>query len=1131
MLLVGAAAAGVLWVIGTEPGTTWLVRRLLAGAPTVSIADVRGSLLDGITLTDVRFRTRRDELDIDTLALSWNGPALLAGSLTFDRADASRAAYRRLAGTAEAGSGPPELPWPLRLEQATVAELTVTIGQRTVLLESTQSAATYANRRLELETLATTWGTATITADASFELRAAIDAEISAEWSAPIAGVPANGRLTLAGTWPTMRVTHELAAPVAASTSGTAVLGAPLTVDVVTQWRDLAWPGVEGIASSAGTLAMSGSSAAYRYTGSGAVEALGRNAAFSVEGTGAGLELALAQLVLTPAPPHDGGTLAGAGNVSLRNRTAELALTAGNLDPAWFVEAWPGRLTGSAQLQAALSPGPIGELTAVDLAGELRGYRVSLRGAAALTGPEAVRLDGLRLESGDNFVALRGAIDGAALDLAVDAKLATLDLLVPDAAGSLTADVAIGGSLQEPRGSGRLSLRDVAFAGIAVERIDVNGAAGLAPTSPVALTVEAAGIARDPLRVSELRVVTNGTTAAHTLRVEAAADVLRGTVAATGGLRDGAWRGTIERIDVDEPRLGPWRLDTPAAFAVGRGFVTLANSCLLHTSQARWCTQLDVRGRPDDNLVVSGQNFDLASVQPLLPPALELEGVYQLSGALLDLTGNPRGAIALNSSGTRARVAFGEDQAFTAEFDRVQAGVTLTDGEVGVTAAVRSTSGGRAEVVATIDDARERDSPLAGRLHVEWPDLAFLTLLSPQLGEVGGALDGDLTIAGTVAEPTVDGRAAVANGRVVVPQWGLVVERIEATASSSDGRVLDLDATGYAGEGARTLAGTTRLDPEAGWPTQLTLRGDTVRVVERSDAEIFATPDLKIDVALPVIDITGSVHIPRASLRLDAVPAQAVAPSPDAVVHGLERDTRARPLVVRSTVALTLGDEVRYAGLNLDTTVTGELRLATEPNRSANATGTLRLAGTYDAYGQQLELDRGQLLFSGPLDDPGLDVRAVRRLDEVEVGVELTGTLKAARTRVFSQPAMSEADALSYLLFGRPASSEDGLGTEETSALQTAALSLGLQQALPVVQRIGNTLGLDELTVRSTTSDPGALMAGKYLSPRLYIRYSYGLFNRIGGLLLRFKVNERLSIETRSGEQKSMDLLYTIEKD
>jgi translocation and assembly module TamB len=237
-------------------------------------------------------------------------------------------------------------------------------------------------------------------------------------------------------------------------------------------------------------------------------------------------------------------------------------------------------------------------------------------------------------------------------------------------------------------------------------------------------------------------------------------------------------------------------------------------------------------------------------------------------------------------------------------------------------------------------------------------------------------------------------------------------------------------------------------------------------------------------------------------------------------------------LLVNTSVELRLGDDVRYSGLNLDTTVAGGLRLATEPNRSAVATGTLRLAGTYDAYGQKLALERGELLFNGPLDNPGLDVSAVRTIDTVRAGVELSGTLREPTTRVFSEPPMSEADALSYLLFGRPATSAaDGFESEQASTLQAAALSLGLQQALPVVQRIGSTLGLDELSVQSTATDAGALMAGKYLSPRLYVRYSYGLFNRIGGLLLRFKVNERLSLETRSGDQQSMDLLYTVEKE
>jgi translocation and assembly module TamB len=353
--------------------------------------------------------------------------------------------------------------------------------------------------------------------------------------------------------------------------------------------------------------------------------------------------------------------------------------------------------------------------------------------------------------------------------------------------------------------------------------------------------------------------------------------------------------------------------------------------------------------------------------------------------------------------------------------------------------------------------------------------------------------------------------------------------------TSADGRALAFEATGKAGDGELQLTGTTVLELARGWPTNLKLTGSAAQAVQLPDAQIFVSPDLDVDVALPEVRVTGTVLIPRASIELSQLPAQAVAPSPDAVVHGEVASEVARPLKLATSIEIKLGDDVRYMGLNLETKVSGGLRVDAEAGRTATASGTVTLAGTYNAYGQKLDLERGQLLFNGPLDNPGLDVRAVRSIEATaasgeatRVGVELAGTVKAPRTRVFSTPAMSEADALSYLLLGRPV---NGTGAEGAATLQTAALSMGLQQALPVVQRIGQTLRLDEFSVQSTEQDAGALMAGKYLSPKIYIRYSYGLFNRIGGLLLRFKVNERLSIETRSGDQKSMDLLYTVEKD
>jgi translocation and assembly module TamB len=963
-----------------------------------------------------------------------------------------------------------------------------------------------------------------------------VDLDVALDWAAPLAGVPSRGHLALRGTWPMLDVRHELAAPFAAATEGRLDFGSDApAAELVTEWRDLAWPGVAAVASPSGSVTLAGTFERYRYDAMGTLVAAGREASFAIGGTAEQLELAVERLELGPrlATGAAAGTLRAQGRASVTAREAHLDLTADGFDPQWVDARWAGRLSGTTTLRAALAPTLATAFDDLELGGELRGYPVALRGAAAYTAPGRFSVDALRLESAGNRLVLSGSVEPERLDVAIDAELANLDLVAPGVQGTLQGRVALAGTLEAPRARGELTTTELSTARGAVERIVVRGEIGVDPAAPADLSVVAVGVAAAPIAIERLELLVNGTMGLHTASLTARADDWQATLGATGGLGDGVWHGTLERLDIAERVLGPWQLERSADAMLARGAAALTTTCLVHVSRARWCTELDIQGMPLDRVVVSGQNFDLAALRPLLPPTLSLEGIYQLSAALFDPLGEPRGALALTGETTRAQVAFGEQQAFATELTQARAGLTLLDGRLELQASVESPTGGRAELTAAIADLRADDSPISGALQAEWSDLRFLALLVPQLEEVVGAVGIDLRAAGTVDAPTVEGRATLTDGRISVPRFGLVVEAIEGSATSPDGRSLTLAATGRAGDGMLSVTGTTALDPARGWPTRLALRGDTVPVVQRTDITVLATPDLTVDIALPRVTVTGSVLVPRAAIQIETLPAQAVRPSVDAVVHGMAGPTEtAQPLLVNTSVELTLGDDVRYSGLNLDTTVAGGLRLATEPNRSAIATGTLRLAGTYNAYGQKLALERGQLLFNGPIDNPGLDVSAVRTIETVRAGVELSGTLREPQTRVFSEPAMSEADALSYLLFGRPATTAaEGFETEQASTLQAAALSLGLQQALPVVQRIGSTLGLDELSVQSTASDAGALMAGKYLSPRLYVRYSYGLFNRIGGLLLRFKVNERLSLETRSGDQQSMDLLYTVEKE
>jgi translocation and assembly module TamB len=1133
--LAAAAAAALYWVVGTEGGARWIAARVLAPmTPAVTVGRVRGTLLGGVRLEELRLRLPRDELDVAAIDLDLDRSAALAGRLAFDRVTGSQASYRRLPGEASGGNVPP-VPLPIRFAHVTLDALTVSVGGETLEIGATEAAARIEGTTLVLEDVRTSALGADATGSATIGWRTAIELTVDASWSGPVGGVAAAGSATIRGTWPRLDVEHTLAQPFAATTTGAIDFSSAPRVELATRWTGLAWPTTTVVTSPTGELTLLGTLDAYRYEGLGSVVVQERVSGFTVTGSGNGPELSLERLELTPR--NDGASAGRAiamGDASLAARTARVTVEAENFDPAWLNTAAPGRLSGTLAIDARLTTELAASFSDANLRGELRGYPLALSGSASFTAPDRWRFDALRLDSDASFVTLAGTLDSAQLSLDATADVADLRLLAPEVEGSLRGSAALSGSWSEPHARGRVVAANLATAGLTAATLEVAGEIGLADAAPLALDAAATDLRRDALVVARATLTASGTTGSHTVTVEADALDARAIARARGTVtRERLWQGTLEALDIDEPVLGPWQLEEPAALAVGAHRITLGTSCVVHSSRARWCSELDVRGAEQDRLVFSGQNFDLATLRPLLPPALSLGGVYQVSASLFDPTGEPRGALAITGGPTRARIAFGDEQAYALSLDDVRAGMTLSDNRLELTAGLHGGTAGSAELTARIANVGDDASPIDGTVRITWPDLSFLTLLSPELERVGGGVEVDLALAGTVEEPTIDGRASWRDGSLSVPEWGFVVTSIDGTATSGDGRALEFNATGTAGDGTLTLTGQTELDPRAGWPTRLTLRGDGVRAVQLPAAEILASPNLDIAVSLPDVTVQGAIHVPRANIELAELPAQAARPSPDAVVHGTaERARVATPLRIRTGIDLTLGDDVRYSGLNLETTVAGQLRLQTEPDRSASATGTLRLSGTYDAYGQKLALERGQLLFSGPLDNPGLDVRAVRVLDSTTVGVELTGTINAPRTRVFSTPAMNEADALSYLLFGRPVTTPAaGTDAGETSALQAAALSLGLQQALPVVQRIGTSLGLDELTVQSTATDAGALMAGKYLSPKVYIRYSYGLFNRIGGLLLRFKVNERLSIETRSGERKSMDLLYTVEKD
>ncbi len=189
---------------------------------------------------------------------------------------------------------------------------------------------------------------------------------------------------------------------------------------------------------------------------------------------------------------------------------------------------------------------------------------------------------------------------------------------------------------------------------------------------------------------------------------------------------------------------------------------------------------------------------------------------------------------------------------------------------------------------------------------------------------------------------------------------------------------------------------------------------------------------------------------------------------------------------LNSNIEVTLGDKVSFKGFGVTTDIRGVLHVSSEAQKPAVGEGQLSLHnGTYAAYGQNLTIERGNILFDGPVDNPRLDIRAfrARSFDGVRAGVAITGNVKNINTRVFTEPAKSESEALSYLIGGGGA------------------------------------------------FDQSSVALGKYLTPRLYVGYVLGLFDSSSVLMMRYRLTKTHSLETMSGDQQSVDLYYNIERE
>jgi translocation and assembly module TamB len=863
------------------------------------------------------------------------------------------------------------------------------------------------------------------------------------------------------------------------------------------------------------------------------------------------------------------------GRVQLGQRTsAQLRGEFQALDLSRFVAGVDTRLNGRVTVDGTLQPVRRGRAQVTLNDSRLYGRPVD--------GHADLRLDGelfdvdTALTSGTARLNARGGLGGGR-ELSFDLAAPRLTDLVPNIAGAVTAQGTISGTLQAPA-----IVAQGAASGLVlpnqqrIENITVDMRGSVQPDAPLDVTVKLAGHVvpeRPALSLASATLTARGTTSAHSIELAAATATNESlTARATGGWQQDAWRGEVASLVAGKPL--DLRLEKAMPVVIAPERVAVGPTAFV----AR-----DTRFTEVELTKADGRWRSIGSFENLQPQAFDprarapRRAVRTTAGTPQPLTLAGRWSIeyvdAMNGifviERTSGDLYSGVDAVHPIGISDIGAALSIVDNRVNGTAYLRGAALGKVDAVidAYIDPDGMRlaqDRRLRVNVDATLPDLGWLGPLMSDTVQVQGSATVQAVVGGTPANPTADGKVLGRDLRLVWIEQGLRLANGTLSAALEDG-VLVINEMTFTGDarvapddkralGALTTGvGTLKVVGRVAVQTMtgsIGVTADKLPILQRPDRWMVVSGEGGITLTPTRAELYAKPTVDGAYIDFSARNARTL-PN-DVVVLRAEQPQGTRggtpPIAVHVNVDGRLGQRFYIRGAGLEARLAGGVNVTGRPTQ-LQAIGTVRIVdGIFNGYGQRLQIERGLVTFSGPLENPALNVLATRPGLPVEVGVAITGTALAPVVRLHSDTAMSDVERLNWLVLGRA----PGTGESQDRALLTAAATaLFSGQSGGAGSNLLRSLGIDEFGLRSGGQSSASLLPretvagtlrsggsaastgdfvalGKRLTDDLYVTFEQALSGAEFYVALNYQLTRHLSIIARAGSATALDLVYTL---
>ena len=1125
-IIVLLVVIAVALILGTQPGTRWAIDRIDARIPgKIEIERFDGTLWAGLHIPALIYRDAEREFRAVAVELRVSWSSVASGQFVLSVLGAETVEYRNLAPTDplpkpfELAMNP--LPVTVGVTRSRIGGFTL-VGQgdsteiRDILLDSVFMNG----NALRAEAVsASTENIALSASKLDAKLAGDVPLSLSINWS--LLDDSWSGRGTVRGSLAALEFDHSVTGPYPASISGELKVLHRIEpkVDALVLWEQ--WSFDEYVLEN-GETRIRGTADDYDVDYDLAVQLPGGERA-RISGTATGNTERLT--AFEAHAKNQAGSADVAGSIVWRpSFVAEVQVRASSFDPSIVVKNLSGRLDADAYVSVDGS----GNLNITDatVTGVLNDAAINARGNVALT-PEQIRCDACLLSVGNNRINVDGTTGGGGLGLSLSVDAPSLDLLWTELAGNLKGQGRFTGSRTKPQFTGELHGRQLRFADWSADDIVIRSRASTIDAFDLTATVTTLFGANTDL--GSFTVLGKGALGALDVNIDWAFRDLN--ISATGKVQrsEELIEGVVTRATIVEPNTGNWSLSDQLGFRIRGSDVLVDRHAWLNANGQLRVTHFSSAG-DELELVANLVELPLQTANTFLPPNFQLQGSASADIDVAQKSGAWSGSIIWRQEDTILRVLEANEQSTDVQIPRAEFAAELRDGGADISAALTIEPDVTVEVDLALSGFAS-DSPIVAELRLSGNDWYWVPAVIPTIDNFEGAISATVNASGPLMTPELDGSLNWRAGGLAVPALNVPITDIDLAISGALDGAATVRGSARAGEGDLSIDGRLENLMRSTRSVELAVSGTGAELINWPEYRLWASPDLVVVGTNAGWTINGNVEVPRADIALRELSEEAVILSPDVTVIGREEAAEA-PTRFSGEARLVLGERVHVQAFGLDTRLQGDLLIRMPKDRPLNAEGQVTLVdGVFSAYGQKLTIQHGTLTFTGPLDNPLVDVRAVRVIEAFEgpvtAGINLRGRAQSLSSSVFSDPVMAEADALSYLVIGRPLSQ----ATEsEGGELSSAAVALGVKQATRITEQIGQALGLDQLTLAGDGGDTTALVAGKQLSSRLHARYAYGVFSRLGTLLLRYRMSRRLTLEAGAGEAQSIDLLYLVEK-